>query len=36
MAKFTPRSFIVSAALTAAIWFVLIPVQSRPGSGAIE
>ncbi|MFY9958159.1 hypothetical protein [Bradyrhizobium sp.] len=32
MAKFTPRSFIASAALTAAIWFVLIPVQVVPAA----
>jgi hypothetical protein len=32
MAKFTPRSFILSAALTAAIWFVLIPVQMVPAA----
>ena len=32
MAKFTPRSFIVSAALTAAIWFVLIPAHVVPAS----
>ncbi|MGB6400673.1 MAG: hypothetical protein WBF73_34070, partial [Bradyrhizobium sp.] len=32
MAKSTARCFIVSAALTAAIWFVLIPAQVVPAS----
>jgi hypothetical protein len=32
MAKSTARCFIVSAALTAAIWFVLIPAQVAPAS----